>query len=75
MMNIIIAGVKCQICNPGFEEARDALILADLQLYNGEHKCLIWQSFANRGVGVNSSITVGSIVFAVQDSNSIPPEC
>lgn len=75
MMNIIIAGLKSQLCNPGFQEGREGLLLGDLQLYNGAHKCMIWNAFAKRGVGFGAEIVVGEIVFQVNESFTVPNEC
>jgi extracellular elastinolytic metalloproteinase len=53
--NIIMNAIKLQSCNPSFITARNAILKADEILYNNEHACLIWKSFANRGVGLNAS--------------------
>lgn len=59
--NIVMEGLKLQPCNPGFVDGRDAILLADQLLYGGENKCLIWDAFARRGLGVNAiQGTVGS---------------
>ena len=75
MMNIIIAGLKSQLCNPGFADARDGMLMGDEQMYGGKHKCLIWTAFAKRGVGVGAGASVGMIVFLVTESFKVPPEC
>ena len=54
-MNLVIEGLKLQPCSPGFIDARDAILLADQTLYNGENECLIWESFARRGLGYSAS--------------------
>ncbi|MEQ8517975.1 MAG: M36 family metallopeptidase [Cytophagales bacterium] len=50
-MNLVMMGMKLQPCSPGMIDGRDAIIAADDLLYNGIHKCLIWDVFANRGFG------------------------
>jgi hypothetical protein len=55
VMQIVIDGLKLQQCNPGFVDGRDAILAADTALTGGEDQCLIWEVFANRGVGLNAS--------------------
>ena len=42
-------------CGPGFVDGRDAILLADEILYAGANKCLIWEVFANRGLGFSAN--------------------
>lgn len=53
-MELVIESLKLTPCNPGFVDGRDAIILADQILYNGEHECLIREAFARRGLGDNA---------------------
>ncbi|PKR80207.1 metalloprotease [Brumimicrobium salinarum] len=53
-MHLVIQGLKLQGCNPGFIDGRDAIIQADQLLYGGENTCLIWEVFANRGLGYSA---------------------
>ncbi|SKB90955.1 Por secretion system C-terminal sorting domain-containing protein [Soonwooa buanensis] len=54
-LQLVMDGMKLQQCNPSFINGRDAIIEADQQINNGANKCLIWDVFANRGLGVNAS--------------------
>ena len=54
-MNLVIEGLKLQSCNPGFVDARDAILLADKMMYNADNECLIWETFARRGLGFSAS--------------------
>lgn len=54
-IQLIIGGMMLQPCSPTFIDARDAIIQADDNYYNGQHKCLLWKAFAKRGLGVNAS--------------------
>lgn len=54
-MNLVIESLKLQPCNPGMIDGRDAILLADQQLYGGQHQCVIWNAFANRGFGFSAS--------------------
>ncbi len=53
-MHIIMNGMKMQPCQPGSVDGRDAILAADVALYNGENQCLIWEVFANRGLGYSA---------------------
>lgn len=50
-MRLVLEGMKLQGCNPGYIDARDAILAADDILYDGVHKCLLWEAFAKRGMG------------------------
>lgn len=53
-MQLVIEGLKLQPCEPGFVDGRDAILAADELLYAGVNKCLIWNVFANRGLGFSA---------------------
>ncbi len=55
VMQLVIDGLKLQPCAPDFIEARDALLAADMATTGGEDQCMIWEVFANRGLGLNAS--------------------
>ncbi len=55
VMRLVLDGLKLQECNPGFVNGRDALLATDTAINNGEDQCLIWEVFANRGLGFNAS--------------------
>ncbi|KAH6592012.1 hypothetical protein BASA50_008295 [Batrachochytrium salamandrivorans] len=67
-MQIIIGGMMIQQCNPTFLAARDAIISADVNRYQGAHKCDIIKAFAKRGLGL------GATDIRTNDF-SVPPEC
>jgi len=54
-MQLVIDGLKLQACNPDFIDGRDAILAADEANYEGANQCLIWETFARRGLGVNAS--------------------
>jgi extracellular elastinolytic metalloproteinase len=54
-MALVTEALKLQPCNPGFVDARNAILAADDVLYGGVHKCLIWKAFAKRGLGVRAN--------------------
>ncbi|KAH9268458.1 hypothetical protein BASA83_009300 [Batrachochytrium salamandrivorans] len=67
-MKIIIGGMMIQSCNPTFLDARDAIITADFNNYQGANKCEIYKGFAKRGLGLGATDTR-------TNDFSVPPEC
>ena len=53
-MQLVMEGMKLQPCGPGFVDGRDAILLADQNLYGGAYQCLIWDAFAKRGLGLSA---------------------
>ncbi|KAG9104086.1 hypothetical protein FRC06_005569 [Ceratobasidium sp. 370] len=51
MLHLFMDGLKLQPCNPTFISARDAIIQADKNRYDGANECLLWKAFAKRGLG------------------------
>ncbi|KAG8695805.1 hypothetical protein FRC08_007548, partial [Ceratobasidium sp. 394] len=54
MLHLFMDGLVLQPCNPTFISARDAIIQADVNRYNGANKCLLWKAFAKRGLGLDA---------------------
>jgi extracellular elastinolytic metalloproteinase len=60
-LQLVVDGMKMSVCEPGFADARDAILAADTALTGnaakgvpGANECLIWRTFARRGLGVNA---------------------
>lgn len=53
-MQLVVDGLKIQDCDPGFVDARDGILWADVALTTGQNACTIWSSFARRGLGESS---------------------
>ncbi|KAI9146268.1 Fungalysin metallopeptidase-domain-containing protein [Paraphysoderma sedebokerense] len=53
-MQLIIDGLKLTRCNPTFLNARDAILAADRQTFNGQFSCEIQRAFAKRGLGASA---------------------
>ena len=53
-LKLVTEGMKLQSCRPGFLDGRDGILKADTLLYNGQYSCLIWKSFAGRGMGIKA---------------------
>ncbi|PZU84064.1 MAG: metalloprotease [Chryseobacterium sp.] len=79
VLQLVVDGLKLQGCNPTFVKGRDAIIAADQAKTGGADKCLIWNVFAKRGLGVNAS--AGSIIGTGTGMNdqvedyTVPAEC
>jgi PKD repeat protein len=74
-LRLVLEGMKLQPCNPGFLDARDAILTADALLYNNAHRCLIWEAFARRGMGFNASQGSSNVVGDETEDFSMPPFC
>lgn len=74
-MNIVNLGMKLQPCSPGFVDGRDAIIDADVALYGGANKCLIWEVFARRGLGFSASQGSSGSVADGDEAFDMPPSC
>ncbi len=51
---LVTEAMKLQPCQPGFVDGRDAILAADLAIYNGANQCIIWDAFAKRGLGISA---------------------
>ena len=74
-MQLVVDGLKLQGCNPTFLDARDAILLADQNNGGGANRCLIWEAFAKRGMGVGAGDGGNSNSLNVTEDFSLPPEC
>ena len=62
-LNLVVEGMKLTPCNPGFVDARNAILQADDVLYGngvagsetGANQCIIWSAFARRGLGASAN--------------------
>jgi len=54
-LKLVLEGLKLQPCNPGFIDARNAILQADQNLFGGVYSCAIWEAFRRRGMGPNAS--------------------
>ncbi|KAH9477345.1 Extracellular metalloproteinase MEP [Psilocybe cubensis] len=54
-MHLFIDSLPLQPCNPTFLTARNAWIQADVNRFGGANKCILWNAFASRGLGVNAA--------------------
>lgn len=67
-LRLVVDGLKLQPCSPTFVDARDAILLADKLGTKGANQCIIWKSFARRGLGVEAEENG-------REDFTIPSEC
>jgi len=86
VLQMVVNGLKLQGCNPSFIAGRDAIIAADQAATGGADKCMIWKTFAKRGLGVNASpgtltpasSSAADVTAAISDQVedfTVPAEC
>ncbi|RDB21981.1 Extracellular metalloproteinase MEP [Hypsizygus marmoreus] len=56
VIQLVLNGMKLQVCRPSFFDARDAIIQADQVLTGGENFCTLWEGFAARGLGPDAKV-------------------
>jgi hypothetical protein len=75
VLRLLIQALKLQTCNAGLVDARDALLLADQQLFAGANQCEIWGVFARRGLGASASQGLTSSVMDNVAAFDVPAAC
>lgn len=73
VLQVVLDGLKLQPCQPGFIDGRDAILAADLALTGGEDQCLIWEVFAQRGLGFNALQGLTTDRFDQTQDFTLPP--
>ena len=73
-IQLVLEGMKLQSCNPGFVDARNAILAADRALYGASNQCLLWSSFARRGLGYSASQGSPESVTDGQEAFDLPPD-
>lgn len=74
-MQLVIDGLKLQPCSPGFVNGRDAILLADELANGGANRCLIWNVFAKRGLGLSASQGSSFNRFDQTEAFDVPEDC
>ncbi len=81
-IQLVIDGMKFAVCEPGFADARDAIIAADAALTGnpakgvpGDNECLIWRTFARRGLGVDAKQGDFELKTDGKDGFKVPKHC
>lgn len=75
VFQLVFDGLKLQPCYPTFVEGRDALIAADQATTGGADRCMIWNVFARRGLGLLASAGSKIDITDQTEDFSVPTEC
>jgi hypothetical protein len=75
VLQLVTDALKLQVCSPTFIDGRNAILQAELATTQGADRCMIWRTFAKRGLGVNASAgSKTNINDQVQDT-TVPADC
>ena len=74
-LRLVVEGLKNQPCDPTFIEARDAILLAEMDETGGADKCFLWRAFAKRGIGDGASVSTNPALMTNTESFLVPTEC
>ncbi|KAF9524009.1 metalloprotease MEP2 [Crepidotus variabilis] len=69
-LHLFLDALPIQRCNPTFLIARNAWLQADKNRYRGRNNCLLWRTFAARGMGTNAA---GAPTY--KGGFAVPPKC
>ncbi|HEX8327154.1 MAG TPA: T9SS-dependent M36 family metallopeptidase [Hymenobacter sp.] len=72
-MQLVMDGLKMQVCSPGFVDARNAILMADVADYNGANQELIWRVFARRGLGFSATQGLSTSRIDQVEAFDLPP--
>ena len=72
-MQLIIDGLKLQVCQPGFVDSRDAILAADVADNGGLNQELIWRVFAKRGLGFSAKQGLSTSRTDQVEAFDVPP--
>lgn len=75
VLQMVVDGLKLQACNPTFIDGRNAILSADAAATGGADKCMIWDVFAKRGLGVNASAGSKTSISDQVENFELPAEC
>ncbi|WP_294288207.1 T9SS-dependent M36 family metallopeptidase [uncultured Chryseobacterium sp.] len=75
VLQLVTDALKLQPCYPTFVEGRDAILAADQATTLGADRCMIWRTFAKRGLGVNASAGSKTNINDQVEDFSVPADC
>lgn len=74
LLDDLVDGMNFTPAHPTFEQMRDGILQSVANSGSG-HDCLIWQGFADYGVGVGAKAQVRGSTVIVTESFALPTEC
>lgn len=75
VLQLVTDALKLQACDPTFIDGRDAILAADMATTQGADRCMIWRTFAKRGLGVNASAGSKTNINDQVEDFSVPAGC
>ncbi|MDF2551305.1 MAG: C-terminal target protein [Chryseobacterium sp.] len=75
VLQLVTDALKLQACNPTFIDGRNAILSAEMLTTKGENRCMIWKTFAKRGLGLNASAGNKMNISDQVEDFSIPRDC
>jgi len=75
VLQLVMDGLKLQACNPTFIDGRNAILQAEMATTGGVDKCMIWRTFAKRGLGVNALAGSKTNINDQTQDFTVPAEC
>lgn len=75
VFQMVLNGLKLQGCLPTFVMGRDGILAADQAATGGADKCVIWNAFAKRGLGLNASAGSKTNINDQVEDFEVPTEC
>jgi extracellular elastinolytic metalloproteinase len=67
-------GMKNTACSPTFLDARDGVVQAAIDNFEGEDVCTVWQAFASFGLGIDAT-TPGPSSTTATNGFRVPSQC
>jgi hypothetical protein len=74
-LQLVMDGLKFQVCRPGFVDGRNAILQADTALTGGTNQCEIWRAFAKRGLGNSASQGLATSRLDGVEAFDLPASC
>ncbi|MDY0930603.1 T9SS-dependent M36 family metallopeptidase [Chryseobacterium sp. CFBP8996] len=75
VLQLVTDALKLQGCNPTFVNGRDAILAAELATTQGADRCMIWRTFAKRGLGFNASAGSNTNINDQVQDFTVPGDC
>jgi hypothetical protein len=71
----LVGGMNFTPAGPNFQEMRDGILMGLTASGHADRACMVWDSFAQFGVGVGATSVVRGKKFTATESFALPPEC
>lgn len=75
VLQLVTDALKLQTCNPTFIDGRNAILSVEMLTTKGEDRCMIWKTFAKRGLGLNALAGNKMNISDQVEDFSIPKDC